>query len=200
MYDALTARYTFGCPARGEASVPLSSFRRLERLPGASHPVVYGIAFACSCGEEHPGLVAHDELDWAPLGLAAGTFLNLMTARVETVDAELGDVAARRIGAGEWPWSFFCWPERRPRPMFPSSFVLLAPGERNHAVGVAVRCPACGGVSVNLVSREHVDLRFHNDGAIGVVEHLFAEDALRTIEEFRAELHSASFDGRRMLL
>jgi hypothetical protein len=200
MYNALTARYTFGCPARGETSVPLSSFRRLERLPGASHPVVYRVAFACPCGEEHPGLVAHDELDWAPLGLAAGTFVNLMTARVEAVDAELGDVAARRIGAGEWPWSFFCWPERRPRPMFPSSFVLVAPGERNHAVGVAVRCPACSGVSVNLVSREHVDLPFHTDEAIGVVEHLFAEDALRTIEEFRAELHSSSFDGRRMLL
>ena len=45
MYDALTARYTFGCPGRGESSVPLSSFRRLERLEGTSHPVVYRIAF-----------------------------------------------------------------------------------------------------------------------------------------------------------
>ena len=66
--------------------------------------------------------------------------------------------------------------------MFPSSFFLLAPGGRGQAVGLAVRCPACGSVSVNLVSREHVDLPFHNDGAIGVVEHVFAEDALRTIE------------------
>jgi hypothetical protein len=198
MYDALTARYTFGCPARGEISVPLSSFRRLERLAGASHPVVYRVAFDCPCGEEHPGLVAHDDLDWAPLGLAAGTFLNLMTAKVEPVESELGDLAARRIGAGDWPWSFFCYPERRPRPVFPSAFLLLAPGGRKQAVGVAVRCPSCGALSVNLVSHAHVDLPFHNDPAVGVVEHVFSDDALRTIDEFRAELYSASFDERRL--
>jgi hypothetical protein len=200
MYDALTTRYTFGCPARGESSVPLSAFRRLERLPGASHPVVYRVAFECPCGEEHPGLVAHDELDWAPLGLDAGVFLNLMTDRFEPVQSELGDAAARRIGAGEWPWSFFCYPEQRPRPVFPSAFFLLSPGERASWVAVAVRCPACGRISVNLVSRDHVDLPFHNDGSIGVVEHLFAEDALRTLDEFRAELYSAGFDARRLLL
>ena len=65
---------------------------------------------------------------------------------------------------------------------------------------MAVRCPVCDGVSVNLVSHEHVDLPFHNDGEIGVVEHLFRGDALRTVEEFQAELYSASFDARRMLL
>ena len=84
--------------------------------------------------------------------------------------------------------------------MFPSSFFLLAPGGRGRPSALAVRCPACGSVSVNLVSHAHVDLPFHNDGAIGVVEHVFAADALRTIEEFRAELHSASFDARRLLL
>jgi hypothetical protein len=200
MYDALTARYRFGCPSRGETSVPLSSFRRLERLPGSSHPVVFSVAFDCPCGEEHPGLVAHDDLDWAPLGLAAGTFLNLMTARVEQVARELGDLAARRIGAGDWPWSFFCYPEQQPRPVFPSSFLLLAPGGRGEAVGLAVRCPSCGALSVNLVSHAHVDVPFHNDAAIGVVEHVFADDALRTIAEFRAELYSASFDDRRLHL
>jgi hypothetical protein len=187
MYDALTARYTFGCPVRGEISVPLSSFRRLERLPGAAHPVVYSVSFDCPCGEEHPGLVA-------------GTFLNLMTARVERVESELGDLAARRIGEGEWPWSFFCYPERQPRPVFPSSFLLLAPGGRRQAVGLAVRCPSCGALSVNLVSHAHVDVPFHNDAAIGVVEHVFADDALRTIEEFRSELYSAGFDERRLQL
>ena len=111
MYDVLTTRYTFPCPARGESSVRLSSFRALERLPGAAHPVVYHVEFACPCGEEHPALVAHDDLDWAPLGFGAGEFLNLMTSRLEAVDGELGDLAARRIGAGEWPWSFFCYPE-----------------------------------------------------------------------------------------
>ena len=200
MYDALTARYTFGCPGRGESSVPLSSFRRLERLEGTSHPVVYHVAFECPCGEEHPGLVAHDDLDWAPLGVGAGTFVNLMTDRVEDVGTELADLAANRIGAGEWPWSFFCYPEERPRPVFPSSFVLIAPGGRRDAVGIAVHCPSCGSISVNLVSREHVDVPFHNDGTIGVVDHVLVGDAVRTVAEFRAELYSASFDERRSLL
>ncbi|MGE5273325.1 MAG: hypothetical protein ACM3QU_06070 [Verrucomicrobiota bacterium] len=200
MYEALTARYTFGCPVRGETSVPLSSFRRLERLPGTSHPVVYRVAFECPCGEEHAGLVAHDDLDWAPLGLAGGTFLNLLTARLEPVESELGDLAARRIGAGDWPWSFYCYPEGKPRPVYPSSFVLLAPGGREQAFGLAFRCPSCDAVSVNLVSQAHVDVPFHNDAAIGVVEHVFAGDALGTIQAFRAALYSAGFDERRLHL
>ena len=54
--------------------------------------------------------------------------------------------------------------------------------------------------SVNLVSQEHVDLPFHNDRQIGVVEHVFPDDAHATIEEFRAELYSARFDARRRTL
>ena len=38
------------------------------------------------------------------------------------------------------------------------------------------------------------------DTAIGVVEHVFAEDALRTIAGFRAQLYSAGFDDRRLSL
>ncbi len=205
MYDVLTARYTLSCPARGETTVALSSFRRLERLEGTGHPAVYRVSFDCSCGEEHPGLVSHDDLDWAPLGFHAGSYLNLMTARLEEAGTELGDLAARRIQSGKWPWSFFCYPEERPRPVFPSSFFLLAPGwqgerGREQRLGLAVRCPACERMSVNLVSCEHVDLPFHNDGEIGVVEHVFAEDALRTFEAFSAELYSAGFDARRLLL
>lgn len=198
MYDALTTRYTFSCPHRGESRVRLSAFRELERLPGTAHPAVFRIRFECACGEEHFGLVPHDELDWAPLGLAAeDRFLNLMTSRLEPVEAELGDLAARRILAGEWPWSFFCYPEERPRPVFPSSFRLLAPGGAG-SIGIAVRCPSCARVSINLVSPEHVDLPFVNDVEVGIVEHVFAEDAERTLEAFRAELYSASFDARRL--
>ena len=138
--------------------MPLSSFRRLERLAGTAHPVVYRVDFDCPCGEQHPGLVAHDDLDWAPLGLEAGRFLNLLTARIEEVGLELGDAACRQIEAGEWPWSFFCYPEGRPRPVFPSSFFLLAPGGREERLGLAVRCPACERTSLNLVTHEHVDL------------------------------------------
>ena len=141
MYDALTSRYTFSCPRHGESRVALSAFRTLEPLAGTAHPVVYCIRFACPCGDEHDGLVSHDELDWAPLGLEGGVFLNLMTSRVEPVASEFGELAAARIGAGEWPWSFFCYPEEKPRPVFPSSFLVLAPGDGS--VGLAVRCPAC---------------------------------------------------------
>jgi hypothetical protein len=198
MYDALTGRFTFPCPARGETRVSLSAFRQLERLPGAAHPAVFQVLFACACGKEHEGLVTHDDLDWAPLGLQGGVFYNLMTARLDLVDSELSDLAARRIQAGEWPWSFFCYPEEQPRPVFPSSFFLLAPGDGSRGRGV--RSPSCQKTTVNRGSHEHVDLPFHNDPEVGVVEHVFSDDVARTLEEFRSELYSASFDTRRLHL
>lgn len=201
MYDTLTTSYTFSCPLHGETHVRLSRFRRLEELPGAHNPTVFRIEFSCGCGGDHPGLVTHDDLDWAPLGIHDGTaFVNLMTSRVEALGLELGDLAASRIKAGEWPWSFFCWPEERPRPVTPSAFKLLAPAASGDRVGVAVRCPVCGRVSVNVVSRAHVDVPFVNDREIGVVDHLFEDDVAATIDEFRAELWSGSFDARRLAL
>jgi hypothetical protein len=198
MYDPLTIRYAFGCPVRGETHVPLSAFRRIEQLPGATHPAVFRVRFHCDCGEEHDGLLTHEELDWAPLGLGVGEFLNLMTARLEPVGTELGELAAARIMSGEWPWSFFCYPEERPRPVFPSSFTLLTATEGT--VALAVRCPSCRRLSLNLVTHPHVDVPFHNDREIGVIEHLFAADVQATLEEFRAELWSGSFDTRRLAL
>jgi len=198
MYDPLTSRYTFACPHRGEAQVSLSAFRTLERLPGTAHPVVYQVRFACRCGEEHDGLVSHDDLDWAPLGLGGGVFMNLMTSHLEPVAGELGDIAATHIKAGEWPWTFFCYPEEQPRPVFPSAFVLLAPGDGR--LGLAVRCPDCRRTSVNLVTHEHVDVPFHNDREVGIVEHVFPDDVAATVEAFQAELWSAGFDARRLEL
>ncbi len=80
--------------------------------------------------------------------------------------------------------------------MCPSSFSLLAAG--GSMVGVAVLCPVCGAVSINVVSRTHVDVPFANDARIGVVAHVFAPDSLRSLEQFRAELDSAVFDERRL--
>jgi hypothetical protein len=201
MYDTLKTSYTFACPIHGEAHVRLSRFLRLEELPGPHHPAVYRVEFTCGCGGEHPGLVTHNELDWAPLGLEEGTtYLNLMTSRREALGDELGDLAAMRIKAGEWPWSFFCWPEERPRPVYPSAFRLLAPAADGERVGLLVRCPVCGKVSVNLVSRAHVDVPFVNDSEIGVVGHFFEDDVAAVIDEFRAELSSSSFDARRLQL
>ena len=84
--------------------------------------------------------------------------------------------------------------------MFPSFFRLLAPSAPDGSIGLAVLCPACSRISINLVSHEHVDLPFHNDAEIGVVEHVFASDTAQTLEEFRARLYSSDFDARRLLL
>ena len=53
---------------------------------------------------------------------------------------------------------------------------------------------------MNLVSAEHVDLPFHNDREVGVVAHVFEEDAFSAIDAFRAELYSSQFDVRRLSL
>ncbi len=195
MYDQLTGRYTFACPARGEVKVTLSRFRVLERLPGAARPAVYKVTFACSCSGEHEGLVTHDELDWAPLAGSGTVFLNLMTARLEPAADDLLDLAATRIRAGEWPWSFFCYPEERPRPVTPSAFRALSDGERE--LGLAVECPTCAHTTVNVVSREHVDVPFYNDRRVGVVEHIFARDRDAAVAAFRDELFSSVFEASR---
>jgi hypothetical protein len=195
MYDQLTGRYTFPCPRGGEVGVRLSRFRAVERLPGAARPAVYRITFACDCGDEHEGLVTHDELDWAPLAGSDAAFLNLMTARLESAAEELLDLAAGRIHAGDWPWSFFCYPEERSRPVYPSAFRLLGGGDEE--LGLAVECPSCSYTSVNVVSREHVDVPFYNDRNVGVVEHVFPHDRTLALAAFREELDSSLFDARR---
>ena len=53
---------------------------------------------------------------------------------------------------------------------------------------------------MNVVSEPHVDVPFHHDHEIGVVEHLFGEDPDALVEEFAAELDSARFDVRRLRL
>ena len=186
MYDASPAGTRSRARRRARRACALSAFRRLERLPGAAHP---GRLPACgspaAAASEHAGLVAHDELDWAPLGLGAGAFLNLMTARLEPVADELADLAARRIEAGEWPWSFFCYPEERPRPVFPSAF---SPARARDGARLGRRRGALPGLldasRSTSCPHEHVDLPFHNDAAVGVVEHVFRGRRERTVEEF----------------
>jgi hypothetical protein len=94
MYDGLTGLYTFACPVRGEVRLPLSAFRVIDRLPGAAHPAVYKITFSCDCGDEHDGLVAHDDLDWAPLAGGDVSFVNMMTSKLESVAGDLLELAA----------------------------------------------------------------------------------------------------------
>src|SRR5438105_15331180 len=116
MYDALTSRYAFACPVRGETHVLLSAFRSIEQLPGAAHPAVFRVRFHCGCGEEHDGLLTHDDLDWAPLGFAAGEFVNLLTARLGHVAAVLAFVASARSKVGCGPLGFSSYPGGRREP------------------------------------------------------------------------------------
>src|SRR4030095_15893688 len=103
--------------------------------------------------------------------------------------------------AGEWPWSFFCYAEERPRPVFPSAFVVLAPSGSGEEVGLAVRCPVCGSVSINLVTARHLDVPFHNEREVGGVVATGCPPALgRVVRDFAAELSSARFDSRRLAL
>jgi hypothetical protein len=202
MYDPLTGLYSLSCPHRGEARLRLSSFRALDRLPGPSTPAVFSVLFQCPCGEEHPGLVAHDDLDVAPLGLGAElTFRNVLTARDDPVGRELSDLAATRIGAGEWPWSFYCYLESRPRPITPSSIARIddTGAVDDGRLAVAVRCPACATTSVNVVTHAHVDVPFWNDPCVSVADHVFADETVRAATGFRDELGSARFDERRLV-
>lgn len=199
-FDALTGMFRLGCPAAGATTrVRLSSFRQIERLPGPSHPAVYRVVFACGCGGHHVGLVGHDALDRAPLGLDDHVaYVNLMTSHRDDLADELTSLASARIGRGEWPWCFFCRREDAPRPVTPSAFRLLEP--RPDAVAVAVRCPVCDATSVNLVTRSHVDVPFHSDATVGVLARVFDEGSVPTIEGLRTELESAAFDERRLVL
>jgi hypothetical protein len=173
VYDQLTARYTFPCPTAAEVRVRLSSFRAVERLPGASRPSIYGIRFACPCGTEHAGLATHADLDWAPLGQAASAFYNVMTGRLEPAAGPLADEAAWRIGRGRWPWTFFCAAEARPRVAYPSAFRQLVP-ESGRMV-VAIACPVCARTSVNLVSHDHLDVPFYSDDEVEVGERVYPD-------------------------
>ena len=153
----------------------LSAFRRLERLPGAAHPAVYGVLFECGCGDEHTGLVAHDELDWAPLGAAVGDFLNLMTSRLDDAGAELTGASAARDSArasGRGA-STATRKDGRVPCSHPRSWRSLPAGA---ASGSPSAVPPALALSVNLVTQAHVDLPFWNDASVGVVDHVFADD------------------------
>jgi hypothetical protein len=175
-----------------EARVRLSAFRLVERLHGVRTPALYGVKFACPCGEEHEGLVTHRELDWEPLGITATAFYNVMTGRLEPVSGPLADEAAWRIDRGRWPWTFFCLAEERPRPVFPSAFRVLVPEAERMLV--AVECPSCGRTSANAVTHEHVDVPFYSDGQVDVVERVF--DRGEEAEALAGDLALGSFERR----
>src|SRR3712207_9005476 len=61
-------------------------------------------------------------------------------------------------------------------------------------------CPSCERTSVNLVSHAHVDLPFVHDREVGVVEHVFHQDADGLVGEFRSEEHTSELQSRQYLV
>jgi hypothetical protein len=203
MYDALRATYRFHCPEREDGAargVALSAFRRIERLAGARHPAVFQVVYACACGGEHVGLVCHRDLDYAPLGAPAGEFVNVMTGRSEPVADELVEVWRIEMQRGNWPWRLYCSREARLVPVFPSALALVAPREGGGTVGVAMRCPACGELSLNLVSEPHLDVPFYHDRVVRYVDRPFGDERDVSLERFHEQLFSARFDAERARL
>jgi hypothetical protein len=85
------------------------------------------------------------------------------------------------------------------RPVWPSSLAMVAPGEagRDGVVGVAMSCPGCGEVSLNLVSGPHLDVPFYHDKVVRYVDRPFGDGRDLTVEGFHHQLHSARFDSER---
>jgi hypothetical protein len=201
MYDPLRASYRFHCPHQPEGertSVPLSAFRRLERLPGAVHPAVYRVEYGCRCGEDHAGLVSHGELDYGPLGEVEIEFQNLLTGRTERVGSEMAELARFELQRGNWPWCLYCAQEARLTPVYPSSLLLVLPHETaSDLVGVAMRCPGCSHTTVNLVSPPHLDVPFYHDRTVRYLDRPYGDGRDLTVELFHDELHSSRFDAER---
>jgi len=73
--------------------------------------------------------------------------------------------------------------------------------QRLQELGVEERAwPGRDNGFASLVFRGKEFAHFHNDSEIGVVEHVFPADAAHAAEEFAAELYSAQFDARRLML
>lgn len=193
MFDQLRNQYSLRCPSHDEQVwVSVSAFRTIRRLRGATSPAVFRLQFDCPCGSRHETLLPHDELDWAPLGTGtAETFTDLLTGRRELLATELAEQATDHLRRGRWPWTFWCHPESAVRPGFPSSLRFVT-DEHEHGderVGVLVRCFSCSRHTVNIVTRDHLDVPWHSDRRIAYVAQVFDRDELAPEERFRHQLH-----------
>jgi len=200
MFDALKNTFRLHCPRTGRpVDRPLSAFRTIERLPGPEHPAIHRVTFACNaCPDVHPALLDEHELDCAAIAPSPPhvVFLNFLTGRTEPVAAELSDAVERQLRRGNWPWTFYCSSERDVRPGYPSQLALLAPTDDARLVGVAVRCRDCGGGTINLVSRRHLDQPFFHDAVLRFVETTL-DGGLDDLERFRRDLWTSRFDEER---
>ena len=133
-------------PSTATTRLPLSRFRRLGASARNAQPAVFRgrlrvRVWRGASWSRHP---RRARLGAARAWGRADSFLNLMTAPSGRARGRARRPGARRESERGVAVSFFCYPENQPRPVFPSSFLLLAPSERGGAVGLAVRCPVCG--------------------------------------------------------
>ena len=202
MYDALTTTYTLLVPA------PRRDARAAVALPPA-RAAARARSIRPSTASSSPAAAATSTPGSSRTTTSTGrrsassdetTFVNLMTSQRRAARRTSSrDLAAARIKAGEWPWSFFCWPEERPRPVFPSAFRLLAP---TAAAAIAWRRRALPVLRARLgeprlarARRRAVHERPRGRRRRSTCSR---DDAGATVEEFRAELDSESFDARRL--
>ena len=182
-------------PASGEARVPLSSFRTLERLPGA---VASGrVSASSSPAGAARSIRAHlrtTTSTGAPLGLGERPDVPERADRPRRLrrPRSSADLAATRIGAGEWPWSFFCYLEDGPRPMTPSAFARRSPAARaEDAFARRGSLPRLlDGVGQPRLAASMSTSRSGTTRASGRGSRL-RRDAVRALADFRAELESA---------
>jgi len=142
--------------------------------------------------------VSHDDLDYAPIGAADVTFRNLLTGRTEPVGASCSS-----------------WPAARCRRATAVAAVLRPRGEAeagvpvepddglpadSQLVGVAMRCPSCGELSLNVVTESHLDVPFYHDRTVRLIDRPFGDRRDLTVDAFHAELWSAGFDAARASL
>ena len=202
MYDALTTRYTFACPARGETSVRLSAFRRgrpaaRRRPPGR---VPRPLRLRLRRGTPRPRLTRPTRLGAArPRRARDVPEPDDSPTRAARLGVRRPDDPPRsRPESG--PGASSATPRSDRGPCSRPSSASSPQAHPTASIGLAVLCPACVRISINLVTHEHVDLPFHNDAEIGVVQHVFTSDTTQTLDEFRARLYSSDFDARRLQL
>jgi hypothetical protein len=67
-------------------------------------------------------------------------------------------------------------------------------------VGVAMHCPSCGELSLNVVSEAHLDVPFYHDRVVRLIDRPFLDSRDLTVDDFHERLWSAGFDAERARL
>ena len=126
-------------------------------------------------------------------------FRNLVTGRTEPVAGELVELTRAQVQKGNWPWKLYCGREAKLKPVFPSSLALVSPAD-SELVGVAMHCPSCGELSLNVVSEAHLDVPFYHDRVVRLIDRPFLDSRDLTVDDFHERLWSAGFDAERARL